>query len=292
MEVQNIIFYNPQNNGDVHYSKGFVDYIRKQIPVYSEYHTKCHPSILKDFDILVKPYKLYNYFQDEIIYFDNEKLLLINTWVGSSHAQFILNEVGCSLTANFKKFSDIFTKLGLKILEPVDYIPDINWKKCDTQPIDNFIEKHLLKKIVLICNGPVFSGQSQNIDLNPIIEKLADLNLNVLFILTDAKDRIQKNNVVYTSDFILTDGSDLNEIGYLGTKANIIVGRGSGPFCFCHNKTNLLDPTKTFVAITNYRTDGLWALPEQLPDNKAKQLWTNKFDFDSIYDTINQQINQ
>jgi len=296
-EVNSIVFYNEGHNGDVHYSREFVKYITKNIPIPYTYNIRCDESILKNSNIVVNKENckniLHKYRQEEIVYFEKEKILLINAWIGSSNAKFIWeNEAGCSLTANFNKYSQIFNKLNIKILNPVDYIPEMSWENCDTDQIDNFLQNYFLEKTILICNGPVKSGQSENIDLNPIVEKLANLNPKVLFILTDSERKINKNNVVYTSDIIKINGSDLNEIAYIGTKSDIIVGRASGPFCFCHNKATLFDPTKTFLAFTYYKNDGLWALPEQLPEKKAKQVWSNKFDFDSVCDTINKELNQ
>ena len=294
-EINFILFYSDGHNGDVHYSKEFVKYLVKNVSIPCEYNIRCDASILKDSDIVVNKDRfnsiLRQYSQEEIVYFEKEKLLLINTWIGSSKGKFMWkDEAGCSLTANFNKYSELFDRLGIKLLRPMDYIPEMNWEKCDTKQIDDFFQNHLLEKTILICNGPVRSGQSENIDLNPIVDKLANLNSKILFVLTDNEKRINKNNIVYTSDIIKTNGSDLNEIAYIGTKSNVIFGRASGPFCFCHNKTILFDPTKTFIALTHYRNDGLWALPEQLPEKKAKQVWSNKFDFDSVYDIISKEL--
>lgn len=290
-EVRKIIFYSCGNNGDIHYSRNFVKHISQNIPVFCEYQMNCSPSILKDIKMPFSSFGTNSIYQNEMIYEEEEKTLWINTWVGSSNAKFILNEVGCSLTANIEKYKPIYEILNIQMLEPKDYVPDINWNSCDTSEIDDFILNKKLNKLVLVSNGLVLSGQSHNIDLNPVVEKLADSNPNVSFVLTNNQSKILKPNVSYTSDIIKTNGSDLNEIGYFGTKADIIVGRASGPFCFCHNKTALFDPSKTFLAITNYKTDGWWALPHQLPENQAKQLWTNKFDNDSIYDIIQEELN-
>lgn len=291
-EVKKIIFYSTGNNGDIHYSRNFVKHIAQNVPIASEYHTNCNHSILKDIGMPLNNFSNYSICQNEMVYSEQEQTLWINTWIGSSNAKFILNEVGCSLTANIEKYKSIYEIMNIKMLEPKDYVPDIAWSLCDTIEIDNFISSKKLNKLVLVSNGNVLSGQSQNIDLNPIIEKLADSNLNVLFVLTDNQNKIEKSNVSYTADIIKTNGSDLNEIGYFGTKADVIIGRASGPFCFCHNKTTLFDPSKTFLAITNYKTDGWWALPHQLPEKQAKQLWTNKFDNDSIYDIIQGELNK
>lgn len=293
IEIQNIIFYNCGNNGDVHYSRNFIKHLLQNISIKSEYQIKCHPSILKDLkNIDIVPFKFHEFIQNEIVYIEDQKILLINTWVGSSNAKFILNEIGCSLTANYEKYKNIYSNLGLPLLDPVEYIPEIDWSVCNTNTIDNFFITNKFDKTVLICNGAVLSGQSNNFDFNPVVSQLSEVNPKVAFILTNSDNKIYHKNVFYTSDIIKTEGSDLNEIGYVGTKSDIIVGRGSGPFCFCHNKTILLDPSKTFLALTNYKTDGWWASPEQMPEKQAKQLWCKQFDYHVIYDIIQKEISK
>jgi hypothetical protein len=63
------------------------------------------------------------------------------------------------------------------------------------------------------------------------------------------------DNVVFTNDIIKSNECDLNEISYLSTFCDIIVGRNSGPFCFASTKNNLKDPNKTFYAFGNKETD-------------------------------------
>jgi hypothetical protein len=290
-EVRGLIFYSNGHNGDIHYSRNFVKDIMSQMPIQAEYKFNCSAKLLKD--ILNLSFNNFNIFQFndmEILYDESTKCLFVNTWVGSSRAKFIQNEVGCSLTANYNKFKEIYSNLNLELKSPDFYVPDVNWSKYDTSFVDEFISKNVFKKYILIANGEVLSGQSSFIDFNLIVKNLSIKYTDVCFIMTDITNKIYQPNVFYTSDFIKTDGGDLNEIGYLSTKVNFIIGRGSGPFCFAHNKDNLFDKNKKFLAITKYRTDGLWALPEQLPTEQAKQLWTNMFDNNTIYSIISKEI--
>ena len=43
-------------------------------------------------------------------------------------------------------------------------------------------------------------------------------------------------------------GADLNEIGYLSTRSQLIIGRSSGPYGFCQNKHNLYTSPKDFIS--------------------------------------------
>lgn len=292
IEIKQLIFYSTGHNGDIHYSRNFVKDISSKIPVDVEYRFNSSHKLLKDLEnFKFNTSELSNIRDNEIVYDEQNKVLYINTWVGSSGTKFIQNEVGCSLTANYEKYKNIYSFLNLKFETQEYYVPDVNWEKYDITFVDDFFNSNKFQKYVLICNGSVLSGQAQNINLDDVIITLSEKNKNTAFILTDNKTKITTDNVFYTSDFIKTNGGDLNEIGYLGTKCNMIVGRGSGPFCFCHNKTTLFNDKICFLALTNYKTDGLWALPEQLPEKQAKQLWSNSFDNDSICDIINKEIN-
>lgn len=287
LEVKEFIFYSNGHNGDIHYSREFIKDILKKLKVKASFEFNSSHKLLKDIDNLeFKNFNNFNLINEELSYNQNTKKLFINVWVGSSNAKHIQNEIGCSLTANYNKFKNIYNSLNLILENPNFYVPSVNWQIYDINQIDEFIKNNLFEKYILISNGSVLSGQSVNNSLNPVIEVLSNKFKNFAFILTDSKEKINKKNIFYTTDFIKTNGGDLNEIGYLGTKCDLIIGRGSGPFCFCHNKDCLLDDKKSFLAITNYKTDGLWALPEQLPTKQAKQFWTNNFDNNSICDII------
>jgi hypothetical protein len=290
--VNQFIFYNAGHNGDIHYSRNFVKDILNKISINAEYHYEFSYKLVKDIktiNFIGNQAQLFPR-NSEITYSQENKAFYINTWIGSSSTKFIENEVGCSLTANYEKFKHIFKLLNIEYSDPSSYIPDVNWSEYDIHFVDAFLETHKFKKYVLLCNGRVLSGQSANVDLNELISILADNNKDVAFILTDASKKIFKDNVFYTSEFITTSGGDLNEIGYLSTKSDIIIGRGSGPFCFTHNKDVLFNDKKTLIAFTNYMNDGLWALPHQLPEKQAKQLWSNNFDLSNMYNIIHSEI--
>jgi hypothetical protein len=65
----------------------------------------------------------------------------------------------------------------------------------------------------------------------------------------------------------------------------VIVGRSSGPHCFTHIKENLLDEKKVYISFTNNKNEGIW-----YNESIAKQVWTNNYDLNNIYNTINNEI--
>jgi hypothetical protein len=60
---------------------------------------------------------------------------------------------------------------------------------------------------------------------------------------------------LFASEIIKKEnGSDLNEISYLSTKCNVIIGRASGPFTFAINRQNIEDPNKILLSFSKLRT--------------------------------------
>jgi hypothetical protein len=65
-----------------------------------------------------------------------------------------------------------------------------------------------------------------------------------------------KDNVFFTDDiFAGATGGDINEIAYLSTHAEVIVGKNSGPFMFTHVWDNIMNPNKAFVSLSHRPSD-------------------------------------
>jgi hypothetical protein len=120
-----------------------------------------------------------------------------------------------------------------------------NYYKTINKGVDDFVSKNQNKKI-LFCNGPCLSGQCEYIgDMKSIIVDLSQEYPNKIFIATH-KFECSIDNIKFTDDIIQSNTTDLNEIAYLSSFCDIIIGRSSGPLCFCCNKENINDPSKTF----------------------------------------------
>ena len=78
------------------------------------------------------------------------------------------------------------------------------------------------------------------------------------------------------------DNNDLNEISYLSTFCDVIIGKESGPFAFCTIKDNLMNENKTFINFCD-RNDWVW-----FPYGNCKYKWSNNYN--SMYDIIKKNI--
>ena len=194
----------------------------------------------------------------------------------------------CCFEAYQHAFKTVYDELGiLDHYKPLQYyITSRDYNYIDRTNIDAFHETTKYKK-VLVSNGDVLSGQSSNFDFTPILDKLARKHPNVIFIFTK-KCSLDLPNIRFTSDIIGLPTNDLIEISYLSLKCNMIIGRSSGPSSFTMVKENYTDKNKTFIAICERRLEGL--VYEVPTGEGCKQVWTNNYDLDHIYNLIDQEI--
>ena len=140
---------------------------------------------------------------------------------------------------------------------------------------------------MIVANGDSLSYQSGNFDFNYVIDKLADDFPHIDFLLTDNSKRVEKENVLYTSDVINCEGGDLNEISYLSTFCDTIIGKASGPYTFTIVKKNLNDIGKTYIFLCNALHDGLFYY-----NNICNKIWINNYDNEYIYTTIKRHLDK
>jgi hypothetical protein len=283
MSIEKIIFYNYYNLGDLHVSRSLVRYIVENIPVkeYNYYH-RYTPKILQDIPKL--KHIGYN-FSDDYRYkgwfFINDRLYC-NTWYNAFYEQ---EFKGCTIQTLFNIF-----KRGLKetidfdlLGEPIDYLPSIDFNYFNLSSITSWLSCDQREK-VLISNCDVLSGQSENFDLNPIINYISDVFPGVVFLITNIMgEKINKQNVYYVQDIIKVDDIDLNEISFLSKFCDIIIGRNSGPHTFCMTKENFHDSLKTFMCFS-HENFGMYDL------SNAKMVCSSEYSMGRVSSVIEQEI--
>lgn len=263
---KNVYFVNSCNFGDIHVSRSFVKKIIQLFPENNYYYVHQKPArILLDVDVQqindlsIAPFRFIEYASQTGINFlltpDSIKVIddnvYINTWYMSNYRKYY-NKYMCTFSSLYQMFNDYFlilfdNPISHYVNNPLDLYPQIDFSKYEIAGIDNFI-KNNWHKLILISNGDVLSGQSDNADMSIIINKLASVcsNSNIKIIYTNKNDNIiLRDNVIFSGDIIQCNGEfDLNQNGYLSTFCDIIIGRASGAYTFATNKINLYRDVK------------------------------------------------
>lgn len=247
-----IVFFNHWHNGDIHYSRNFCNDIITQLGNQYEYfyaHQQ-KPYIVEDVCSHLWPIELPNMMCHYELKNDT---LFINTWVGLKDTSYYKSVGYVGLETMYQIFTDTYKKLnnefnlGLKINSNKDeYLPEINFNKLKSFNNQSPLEVYG-KRVILVCNNFCNSNQAYNYDFTPIIELASQIFPNEVFLVTN-----KINNFVFSQPNVhYIDNLNLNEIGYYGLFAKVIIGRGSGPFCFADTKQTILNPETTFIGLGN-----------------------------------------
>lgn len=284
MFFDEIHFFNSCNKGDIHGSRELVKIIIQLFPNKSYYYHHTHgPELLKDISIIYSNEKIS--FSDLLVIKDNK--LFVNTWLGQmrdDNVQFC-STWGCNSIANKELLKYILKLLNKdNNIDDFDLVPSIDYSKYDIKNIDLFFDQNTNHKI-LICNGPVLSGQCPNFLFDEIILNLTKQHPNIDFILTQ-KTSLIAHNIFYTDDIIKKIGCDLNEVSYLSTKCSIVVGRASGPWAYAQTKASLSDVNKTFICFNNNKNDAFF-----LENTPCTKIWSNDYSLENIKNIFNNTIN-
>jgi len=280
-----LYFYNYWHNGDIHYSREFVKDIISKTNFDNYFYAHNNKiGLLKD----IKELREIDFFLigtdklNSLDCFYEDGDIFINTWIGKSAMKY--TKFGININSNYMIYEEIYKFLNIKLNDDKNiYLPTINFDFIDNKKFIELFFKNRKNKNILICNGRVCSGQSTNESLEPFIVKLSKEFPNINFIFTDNSNKVEADNIFYTSDIInLGNKTDLNEISYLSTFCDIIIGKESGPFAFCTIKDNLNDENKTFINFCHTQLH-VW-----YTNGNCKYVWTNNYN--QIYETIKKII--
>lgn len=245
---KSITFYNHFHNGDIHVSRGFVDYIAEKCNYPIFYAHKNSSEAYKNKKVNFIPLTIESTSTPPKIINDS---LCINTWYASENYKF-MKKNGLTFDTLYELFEEVCKNyLSIQMPENADELfPSIDYDLYPhTNNIKRFIEN---KKIVLICNGKALSGQSEYFDMNKIALSLANKYHGITFILTNKVDPIVKReNLYYSEDIIKKDSCDLNENAYISEHSMLIVGRSSGVFTFAMTRENLFKRSPTILSFSN-----------------------------------------
>lgn len=261
MEINNIIFYSHEKNGDCFVNKGYVKSIMNRIPELSySYAHDHHHNIVADLNCrVVRTFQIPPEIvkTQKAILHEDSGTMFINTWIGCWIGQYLVHGQHANFPLIHTAWSEFLNMLELKIEGDYDfYLPETDYSFYDLTVAENYLQKISTKPLIVFCNGIQQSGQSAMGLMPNTLNKLAQKYQDHEFLVTYKVD-VDLPNVTYTDDLFESKEGNLNHISYISTKAKLIVGKNSGPFSFCHTKENLNDPNKTFVSFNFRPTDYL-----------------------------------
>ena len=208
----------------------------------------------------------------------------VNTWLGVYDYLYVKGPKWyCSYSRYMKYLKNVLNYYDIPIREYEYYIPEIEYNNLDNiKKINDFFNvlKLNYKKIVLICTGIVTSGQSQNFNFSPIVEKLSDTFPDTLFLVT-TNDIIPKKNILSINNIF----SSLLDISYISKKIDIIIGRSSGPYIYWLTKNNLNDRNKKFICFCNDIEHASF-----YEYYNCNIIWSNNYEQNNIINIINQEL--
>jgi hypothetical protein len=297
-----IVFFNYFHNGDLHISRGFVRQIMNKIKQLEPdttfaYAHKMAPELLCDIPDLEYDRNALNSINNE-----HSNLLkvgdttIINTWYGQQQYKY-MNRHGISIDTIYAALDDTCQDLYNFRLSDISedvsvFFPSIDYAKLDLTNVRNWLNTHPNEKI-LIENGNALSDQAINFPMGPIIDNLAQKHPDKIFILTTHENINNSRNNIFFSDSITQKRSrtDLNEISFLSTQCNTIIGRSSGVFAFTLTQENLFQRKIKFFNFSNLvpEKENKYALSYLLRDKvnyNSTIISSNESDYNTIYQMI------
>lgn len=275
--LENLLFYNHFGFGDLFVSRELVKYTIANVPakkyLYAHKHSK---RILLDLPVEQVPLNMKLDCRAPYLHEGGTKLLALNTWYAVSPT---FNFWRCSLNCLVDLFQKHYETHGVRASLPSieKLVPKIDFNFYNTAAIDIFLSKLIFKKKVFICNGQTMSGQTRGslTDFMAALQPVIDKNPDIAFFFTNDWP-LELPNIFYTKNIIGLQDNDLCENGYLSTKCDVIIGRGSGTYTYSYLADNFFDPRKTMLCFTDDERTAQWIYPKEYV--KAKLVWSCNYD--------------
>lgn len=257
-----VVFFNCFHNGDIHASRGFVRQIMNKIKQLEpstlfSYTHKMAPELLCDIPDLTYDYSALSKIGNEHAnLIRSGDTVFINTWYGQQRYKY-MDRHGISIDTIYAALDDSCKSLyGFSLLDistdPSVFFPTIDYTRIHTAEVQNWLNLHPGKKI-LVENGRALSDQATNFQMGPIIDGLARKHTDKIFILTSNESVDNSAGNIFYSDNITQRNyrTDLNEISFLSTHCDVVIGRSSGVFAFSLTQENLFQRKMTYFNFSN-----------------------------------------
>lgn len=296
-----VVFFNHFHNGDVHVSRQFVRMIINKLPeTVFEYSHRNPRNLLNDIDRLnFNPGAISMVPSEHISLLRNGDTVYFNTWYAQQHFKH-MNQYGITIDSLYAAFDEnCRNALGFSLQELSgnlkDFFPTIDYSKFEIGRAQEWINSHSEKKI-LVENGRAISGQAHNFDMTSIMANIARHHMDKIFIFTNHDNIRLPDNCIYSDGIIKKQmRSDLNEISFLSTHCDMIVGRASGVFTFCLTQQNLFERNIKYLCFSNLvppREGKLWMgnMFQDKVDYSSKIITTNESDTNQIFKLIEENL--
>lgn len=282
--LRKLCFFNFLHNGDIFTGKGYAQAIMRAYPgidyAYAlgagpgtagiaryEHALRTNHYAIKDLRCQLTttddlPPEL-DWYERFLVY---DGWLLVNTWIGA-YADEVLK--AGEVHANYPNlqrmwsliFDEVNSTMGMNLRMPEDVwaaVPTTDWSVYNCALADAHVDTHPATRRLLFCNGPVRSAQSAwgGNDMHEVIETLAGQHPDWDMLCTRPFPT-SLPNVHFTDDIFLEQPCDINEIGYLSTRCDLIWGKVSGPYIYCHVPENIFDPRTVFFSSSDRPSDSL-----------------------------------
>jgi len=284
-------FYSHYMNGDIFESREFVRDIMSMYPSerYVYYCGKSDRTLLdiENLDVVSSGIPSNLGMRTPFIKDTVGNSLYINTWIGRD-SRYVLPGFACTLEKLYEMYNDILMCIdcGKLSREVIDYLTDIDYSKFDIEKIDEYMSRNSGRKMVFVSNGKVKSNQAKNFEMSYLIERLANVFPDVIFFIT-SPIITDCTNVIDANEFTCPNlTSNLNELSYVSTFCDIIIGRNSGPQVFSWTKSNCFSD-KTNITFS-YNENSKHFVHHT--DIKMKRLWSNATCVPKTFDFISKEI--
>lgn len=256
MNIKNIVFFNHWRNGDCFINRNYVKEIINHFSNVNFYYAhNNHNSIIEDINctqIKISSIPPQIHFRIRMAY-NPDGTLYINTWIGAYEGELFHTPQHANFIILYKAWKFVFDNIGIKINNDfAHYHPTVDYSVFDLTEADNYIndiKNKSYKKLVLISNGKQQSEQSDMGNMENVIRNIATEFADHEFLVCDNVN-VNLPNVTYVNDMFNGSVGNLNQISYLSTFADIIIGKNSGPFSYSHVRENMNNYKKTFLCFS------------------------------------------
>jgi len=279
-------FYNHYGNGDLFISREFIKEVMDIIPAKKYYYATGKPRRMFADIPKINHIDIYPTPEDDDRYrmrsrcniVDNN--LFINTWLGVD-SRYVTPANSCNIEGYLSNFNHILRELGVTLLtgQHDEYLPSIDYSYFNTKPIDDFLNSNSTRMVLIDTCTPQ-SGQASKFDMTSIVQRICD-TFKKTTIITAPLDIVATNHITTQEITNSEDGFDLNEISYLSTYIDLLIGRSSGCYVFSMTRENCMNPNKTFLSFTHK-----WEASHIVYEMAAKLLWCSATSDEDVYEMI------